>query len=244
MATKTTKKVTEKTASPRRRTVTKKEEITPDVTTKEQKTLKNLKLRVPSFSFRKLPKSVSLFIGLLVILGLLYLARSLFIVAVVNGQPIDRFTFTNELQKQGGKKVLTDMVTKTLILQEANKKHITVSDKEVDAQMKKIEENVKQQGQDLDQLLAAQGMTRNDLREQIKIQKIVEKILADKIKVSDQEVTAYIEKNKANFPAGTTDAQMKAQATQQLQQTKLSSAYQTWIADLEKNAKIIDFVNF
>lgn len=244
MAIKTTKKVTEKTVSVPRNVAAKKEAVTSGAVVEKQKTKKSPKSKVPSFSFRKLPKSVSLFIGLFVILGLLYLAKSLFVVAVVNGQPIDRFTFTKEMQQQAGKKVLTDMITKSLILQEANKKHITVSDKNVDDQMKTIENNVKSQGQNLDQLLAAQGMNRDQLREQIRIQKIVEKILANQIKVSDQEVDNYIDKNKANFPQGTTDAQMKAQTIQQLQQSKLSSAYQSWIAVLEKNAKITYFVNF
>jgi len=70
-------------------------------------------------------------IGLLVVVLVVaaFLLKGLFIAALVNGQPISRFTVISELEKQSGKQALTSLVNQTLIFQEAKKKNITVSPK-------------------------------------------------------------------------------------------------------------------
>jgi len=97
-------------------------------------------------------------------------------VATVNGQPISRLTLIREMEKSSGKQVLEGLIGKTLILQEAKKQNIFVGKEDIDQEMAKIEENFKNQGQDLNQLLAFQGMTRADLEEQIQLQKTAEKL--------------------------------------------------------------------
>lgn len=202
---------------------------------------------VRSSSLWSVPKNrryITLALILVLVLGALYLLRSFFVAAIVNGQPISRVSVVNELEKQSGKQVLDTVVTKTLILQEAKKQNVTVSQEEINQETKKIEDNVKKQGQTLDQVLALQGMDRAALVEQIRIQKTVEKILGKDIKVTDKEVDAYIETNKEALGADPTSNESKASVKQQLTQQKLSEKFQTWLDGLKKKAKINYFVSY
>lgn len=186
------------------------------------------------------------FIGLIVVIlaVAVFLLKGLFIAALVNGQPITRLSIVRGLEKQGGKQALSSSVNEILILQEAKKKNIEVSQKEVDNEVKKIEDSLKKQGQNLDSALAVQGMTRQDLLTQLKLRSLVEKLLADKIKVTDKEVADYIEKNKDTFPAEMKEDEIKKGVEEQLKQQKMASASQEWLTNLQKNAKLNYFVNY
>jgi len=111
----------------------------------------------------------------ILVAGGLLLKKEL-VVATVNGQPISRLTLIREMEKNSGKQVLEGLIGKTLILQEAKKQSVFVAKEDIDQEMAKIEENFKNQGQDLNQLLAFQGMTKADLEEQIQLQKTAEKL--------------------------------------------------------------------
>jgi parvulin-like peptidyl-prolyl isomerase len=185
-------------------------------------------------------------IGLIVVILIVaaFLFKGLFIAALVNGEPITRITVISELEKQSGKQALTSLVNQALILQEAKKKKITVSQSELDTSLKQIEDSLKAQGQDLNTALAAQGMTMQDLMTQLKLRGLVEKLLADKIGVTDAEISDYITKNKDTLPTNMTETELRKNVEAQLKQQKLGSASQTWLDQLNKNAKINYFVNY
>ena len=191
----------------------------------------------------KQPKVLIGLIVVVLIVGAIFF-KGLFVAALVNGEPISRLSIVSELEKQGGKQALTSMINQALILQEAKKKNVQVTQAEIDAATKQIEDGLKSQGQSLDTALAEQGMTRQDLSLQLKLRTIVEKLLADKIKVSDKEIADYMQTNKANLPTSMTDDQLKKSVAEQLKQQKLGSASQTWLQELTKNAKINYFVNY
>lgn len=192
----------------------------------------------------KFSKGHYIFIGILVLVVALYFSRGLFIAAMINGQPIFRTTIIKELERQGGKRVLESMVVKTLILQEAQKQQVKVDQKEVDSEINKIKDTLSKQGQNFDQALAMQGLTKDDLVEQIKIQKLIEKMVGKDITVTDKEISDFIEQNKEAFPEGTKEEEMKNQAKEQVRQRKLSEKVQTWIADLQQKAKVSYFINY
>lgn len=195
-----------------------------------------------SSTFKK--KYISIALGLLVILGILFLLKSWFIVALVNNQPIWRYSVVVSLEKKGGKQELNSLITNQLILQEAKKKGVNVSDEELQKEIKNIEQKVSGSGQNLDQLLTMRGMTRADLTEQIRLEKLVEKLVDKKITITDKDVTDYIEKNKSAFPDGEPDTATKTQIKQQLTQDKLNTEYNTFLGNLQKSAKIQYFVNY
>lgn len=182
--------------------------------------------------------------ALIILLAVAYYYRGLFVAATVNGSPISRFAVIGELEKQSGKQTLDSLVTKKLIEAEVNKNNITVSQADIDAEVKKIEQQVAGQGGTLDMALQQQGMTREQFLEQITVQKKLEKLLADKTAVTDQEVDAYIKDNKVTPPAGQKIEDVKAQLKSQLQQKKFNEVAQQWITDLKTNAKIKFYVNY
>ncbi len=198
------------------------------------------------YSIKDKLKQPKVFIGLIVIIliAAAFFLKGLFIVALVNGQPITRLDVITELEKQGGKQTLSSMVNQALILQTAKKKNIQVSQKEIDDAVKQVEDSLKSQGQSLDTALAVQGMTKQDLLMQLKLRSLVEKLLADKIKVTDKEVADYIEKNKDTLPTDLKEDEIKKGVEEQLKQQKLATASQVWLEELNKNAKINYFVNY
>ncbi len=191
-------------------------------------------------------KNPKLLIGLgviVLVVALVYLFRSQFVVAIVNGQPISRTAFNTQLEQQSGKDVLNSLITKSLLDQYAASKHVSVSQSEIDSDTKKIEQQLSAQGQTLDQALAARGMTRSQFIDQLRLQKLVEKLLGNNIKVSDKEVQDYIEQHKDQLGDTSNMDEIKAQVRAQLEQDKLSSQAQQLVAKLQKDAHITYFIN-
>lgn len=184
-------------------------------------------------------------IGLVVVAlaVLLYSYRSLFIAATVNGQPISRLSIVQELEKQGGKQTLSTLVTKTLISQEAAKKNITVSQKQIDEELKKIEASLAQQGQTLDQVLQLQGMTKQSLTDQIRTQKMVEALVGS-VSVTNKDIDTYMEANKSSMPEGGNVTEIKKTVKTQLEQQKVNEKAQALLQKLQKEAKINYFVAY
>lgn len=207
------------------------------------------KAAAPGFVQRRvvLPynRTYVLIILILILIGVIaYYAKGFFIAAVVNGQPISRLAVINQLEQQNGKNTLDSLITRTLIEQEGRKKHVTVSDKEINDDILKIETTMKKQGQNFDDALAMRGYTRQSFKNEYKTQKLVEKLLAGDIKVSDKEVDAYIAQNKDALPQSSDSAQLRSSVKQQLQQQKLNQKAQSWIANLKNKAKINYFVSY
>jgi foldase protein PrsA len=168
----------------------------------------------------------------------------LFLAASVNGKLVTRFELDRELEKQTGKDTLENVITKQLILQEAQKQNISVPDSEVDTKLADIEKQVGDKGAKLDELLAAQGQTRDSLKEQLMLQVLIEKLVGKDITVTDDEVTGYFTKNAASYPKGTTLDSVKETIKSQLNQQKLSEKVNTWIQDLRAQAKVEYFIKF
>jgi len=181
---------------------------------------------------------------IVLLIALLYLGKSLVIAAWANNRPIFRISVIKELEKQGGKSVLDNLIEKSLIYQEAKSKNISVTTEDIDKEIEKIKELVKGQGISLEDALSSRGQTMADLKEQIKVQKYVESILSDKVYVSEEDIKKYFDENKSFYGKDETLEKVKGQITQQLSQQKLSEEYQKWIDDLKAKAKIYYFVKY
>lgn len=237
MATKKAKKATTAKRKVVKKIVTTETPVVAEETIVTNETSRNVARPQRNLRYLLIP----LFIISLV-LSAFYLYRTIFPVAIVNGEPILRASYVDELEKQSGKQVVNSMVTKTLIMQEAKKQNVSVSQDEINAEIKKYDDALKQQGKKLDDALKEQGLTRKDLEEQIEIQKLIEKMLGKDTAVSDKEVNDYIAQNSAMLPEGSDTPEMRASIKEQLQQQKLSEKFQTWLADLQKKAKIDYFI--
>lgn len=188
----------------------------------------------------------TLFVPLLIIIvfGLLYVFRGNIFVATVNNQPIWAGTFYNELKKDAGQQAMSDLVTKSLILQEAQRRHVSASDNEINAQIKQLQLQFSLQGQNLTDLLKQKNMTMDDLKDQIKVKLLIQKILGNSVMVSDKEVNDYLNKNKDSLPNGQITDTAKAQARQQLESQKLQDQFQVLVARLQKQAKIHYYISY
>ena len=181
----------------------------------------------------------------LILLGIvLYLGKSLFIAAIVGGRPITRLELVKELEKQSGKETLDNLVTKNLINQKAQKEGVTISNEDIQKEIENISKMVESQGSTLDAALSIQGQTRADLEENIRVQKTVEKMLQDEVKISDADLLKYFEDNKSLYGNEAKFEDLKEDIRGQLKQEKLSAAFQEWMTKLKSESQIIYFVNF
>jgi foldase protein PrsA len=174
----------------------------------------------------------------------MFIVKNFLIAAFVNGQPISRITIIKELERQAGKQTLDGMITRVLIQQEADKKNIIVGQDEIDGEIKTIEDSLKEQQTTLDAALQLQGMTKDDLIKDIRLQLIVQKLVEEKVKLSDEEVKAYAKENEDFFPEDATEEERIEDAREQLKQQQISVETQKLIDELQKNAKTIYFVSY
>ncbi len=196
----------------------------------------------------KIDRTTKVFLVVFIIFGFLFwgfsLFKGMFVAAQVNGSPISRLSVVQELEKQAGKNVLDTMITKKLINDEIKKRGVVVTAEEIDAEIKKTETQISAQGGTLEMALAGQGMTLDDLKEQIMINKALEQILADKITVSDEEVNQYLSTAKAPAAQGLSSTDQADQAREQLKGQKFSKEATQWVKDLKDKAVIDYYVQY
>ena len=119
-----------------------------------------------------------------------------------------------------------------------------MSEAEIAAEIKKIEDNVSQEGVTLADLMKQQHVTQADLRSQIAMQKTLEKLVGEQAQVSDNDVNAYIQSNQVTFPKGADEAVERAKVKDGLRQQKLGGLAQTFVANLKSQAKISYYVTY
>src|SRR3989344_4337355 len=127
---------------------------------------------------------IGLFLAAVVVYLLLH--PSLIIVATVNNQPIWRWDFEKRAISQVGQQLTGELINESLIINEARSRDIQVSEAEIDARIQEIEKGLG--GTPLSEVLASQGMSPDELKRQLRLQAIAEKMIADKVQVTDEQV--------------------------------------------------------
>lgn len=212
-----------------------------DTTTSPQPNSHQSRIRsLAKYANKKTVTSVVV-IGLIVVA--LFYFRGIFVAATVNGSPISRLSVVEQLEKQGGKNTLDSLITEKLIESEVKKMGIVITDDEINQEIKKIEVSVAGQGSTLEAALQEQGMTLESLKKRIGTQKAVEKLLNDKIQVTDEEVDTYITENKVTLPKGN-ETEARKQVSDQLRNQKLNQEASQWINEIRTAAKIKYYVEY
>lgn len=196
-----------------------------------------------SISIKISIKTAIIIAVIIIAAALAYVYKGLLIAATVDGSPINRLAVIKELEKSSGKSLLDSLITEKLVQNEAKAKKVSVSDDEVNAEIKKIEDRISAQGTTLDAALKAQGMTMADLKKQILFQKEIEKLVADKVNVTDEEVAQYIKDNSITIPKDQ-EATTTSQIKDEIRSQKLSTESNALITALKSKAKIRYFVNY
>jgi peptidyl-prolyl cis-trans isomerase C len=141
-------------------------------------------------------------------------------VAVVNGVTISKDTYDRELNffvrraAPGGKQipdvqmaqmkneVLESLIDRELLYQESKKKGIQVKSEAVSDQLQKIQQRYPNK-EEFKKLLSDIGLTESDVQAQIErgmaIQELIDKEVAEKIEVSDEETKSFYDKNPQLF---------------------------------------------
>ncbi len=181
---------------------------------------------------------------LLVLLAVLYSARGLFVAAMVNGSPVSRFAVVSELEKSSGKEVLETLITQELIKAEIARAGVSVTEADVDEGIVALREEIAgQTTATLEEMLEERGLAMEEVREQVLLQKQVEKLLGEKINVTDEEVDEYLAQGKfeiaeADLPAA------RVEIAKQMREQKIAVEAGALVGELREKANISYFVNY
>ncbi|MBI2056566.1 MAG: SurA N-terminal domain-containing protein [Candidatus Sungbacteria bacterium] len=188
-------------------------------------------------------KNIVILVVVVVLGGLIYMYKGIAVAALVDWRPISRVAVIKQLEKNSGKQALDALIVEKLVQSELKKAGTLVTDEEVSAEIKKIEETIAAQGGTLDQLLEMEGVTKDELKKQLRTQIQVKKFFADKTAVADEEVSKYIKDNKITVPKEGGE-EFKKQIKEQLEGQKLNQAAGEWVETLRSKASIRYFVNY
>ena len=122
------------------------------------------------------------------------------VLATVNGEEITRNELYDAMFTNGGKEILERLITNRLILQEAKKLKISVSEEDIDTEIGKvIKENFYGAEDYFYQALEQYGITEDALRDDLKIELLLRKIVRDQITVTEEDTREYFIENQYLF---------------------------------------------
>lgn len=180
----------------------------------------------------------------IVVVGFLSWNRGYFILATVNGAPVDRLSFIKETEKLAGLRALQALILKSLVEQEASNKNVTVSQQEIDEKFKEIEKQYKDQGQDLAAVLSSQGLKKSDIVDYVRQDLLMGKLVKGDVKVTDKDVDGYIAQNKDSLPKDKKEEELNKEVRDMLTKNKLDEKKQALLAKLQKDAKIKNYTTY
>ena len=119
-------------------------------------------------------------------------------VASVNGTDITKAQLYDKLIEAGGESTLQNLITTTLVDQEAKKANITVTDADITQEIADL--TTQFGGEDaLNSALQQSSMTLDDLKKQMPLQVEIRKLVEPKVTVTDDDISKYYDENKASF---------------------------------------------
>ncbi|MDP3974313.1 MAG: SurA N-terminal domain-containing protein [Candidatus Daviesbacteria bacterium] len=176
---------------------------------------------------------------ILVIVGVLLLAlykKEWFIAATIDGTPITTLELFSRMNQQFRTQTINQIVNEKIILMEASKKQVAVSSSEIDQKIGELETQVG--GREVfENLLTQQGQTRDSLKEQVRLQLIIEKLYANEATISAEEVDKFLETNSALLTS-TDSAKQREEAKETIKQQKLSQIFSEKFQQIRQSADI------
>ncbi|MGE7919271.1 peptidylprolyl isomerase [Viridibacillus sp. NPDC093762] len=119
-------------------------------------------------------------------------------VAKINGVKITQSELNKELVSQYGTDVLSTLITNKVIELEAAKKKITVSDKEIQAELDDLQNSYGGQ-EAFEAALESNAMTLQDAKDNIKTYLTTTKLIEPTIDITEKELKNYFKENKDTF---------------------------------------------
>ncbi|MEW6447016.1 MAG: SurA N-terminal domain-containing protein [Bacillota bacterium] len=112
-------------------------------------------------------------------------------IAEVNGTPIRYCEFQGNLEKYYGTEVIEYLIQKTIIEQEARKRKLVVAQKEVDERFNDLLSQYPSK-EEFQNFLKRERLTVGDVREQIAVQLLAEKLVG-KVELKEKDLREYYE---------------------------------------------------
>jgi len=149
-----------------------------------------------------LTKSLALVLVLAIGLSLIAAAcgkqTSSEVVARVNNENITKDELYEYLVKESGDSALNTLIANKIIELEAKKQNIKVTDDDIEAEIDKFAEQYGGR-ETFEQFLEFYGTPIDELKENIRINLTLEKLLEPSIEIKEDEIKTYFEENKENF---------------------------------------------
>lgn len=120
------------------------------------------------------------------------------IVAKIGNEKITKDELYNFMVSQNGQQALDYMISDKIVEMESKAQNIVVEDAEVNAEIEKAAE---QYGgvEAFEQTITAYGYSMDDIKSDVKKSLVLKKLLGPSIEVTEEEMKAYFEENKADF---------------------------------------------
>lgn len=120
------------------------------------------------------------------------------VVAKINNETITKEELYNFMISQNGSQVLDYLISEKIVEMEAKANNISVTKEEID---KEIEKAAEQYGgiEAFEQTITAYGYSMDAIREDVEKSLIIEKLLADRVEITEEEMKQYFEENKELF---------------------------------------------
>ncbi|MBD2846937.1 peptidylprolyl isomerase [Paenibacillus sp. IB182496] len=118
--------------------------------------------------------------------------------ATVNGVAISQEEFLHEVVNQGGAGLLDQMIANELVRQEAESAGVEVTDADVDAELQRIKDSYPSEEQ-FDMVLAQNNLTIEQLREQLRPNVLITKVLEPEFDITDEQMQQYFDENQGAF---------------------------------------------
>jgi hypothetical protein len=165
----------------------------------------------------------------------------LFMAATVNGKPILKSELNKRLSDRFGEQMLEALISEQLIIDEAQKRGIVVSNDDIQNKIKEIEESLKG-SMSLDESLKMQGISRGEFEKQIAIQLMIDKMFSGSASVSGEQVDQFIKDQKDSLTA-TTPAEQKIEAEAQIRNNQISDLFIEWFNKAKSEASVSKYLN-
>lgn len=154
------------------------------------------------------------------------------VVGTVNDIEITESQLNDALQSQYGTEVLEQLMANEIIKQEAKKKKVKISDKELEEEYK-IYASYYGGEEELLESIKTYNATKEDILADIEIYLLTVKVMEESITITDEEVQAHYEENKANYVSDEDEQlpfdQVKEEVKQALLEERIDTEYDTWL---------------
>lgn len=208
--------------------------------------IKSFRVSKPAIPLLKLSKKARIIflagVGVVIVLYVLFAnftkLISYFVVAKVGDSYITRSEFDKELKLRYAASVIDNLATLKIVAMELARANVTTSDTEVTSKITSIEKSLG--GAKLDDVLKAQGVERTEFLKQIKLQLGAEKLVKEKIQVTDDEIAAFMKDNASQL-VSIVEADKKEEARDLIKTQKVQSEIATWLQDLKSKYPVTTY---